>query len=115
MRTLRFNFPTHCTGLVTGRSRDDEAAGKHLSLRKHRAGQRIEASVPAHGTRYLGSDWGGLHEAVRIPPFLSGLDWEAVHSVTPFISHGKQRGGFSGRGSSAGEIVPPCPTTSLPL
>jgi hypothetical protein len=38
-----------------------------------------------------------------------------VHSVTPFISHGKQRGGFSGRGSSAGEIVPPCPTTSLPL
>ena len=87
MRTLRFNFPTHCTCLVTGRSRDDQAAGKHLSLRKYRAGQRIEASVPAHGTRYLGSHWRGLHEAFRLSPVsIQGRVWEAIaFPSTPFI------------------------------
>ena len=48
-RPLRFHFQSHRSGVLARRRGDDQTAGKHLPLRQHRAGQRTQAAVPAHG------------------------------------------------------------------
>jgi len=48
-RALRIDLPAHGSSVLAGRGRDDQAAGKYLSLCKHRSGQRVEAALPAHG------------------------------------------------------------------
>ena len=63
-RPLRLHLQSHRSRLVARRRGNDQAAGKHLPLRQHRAGQRTQAVVPAHGHRYLGG-----HRAASTKPF----------------------------------------------
>ena len=48
------------------RGGDDQAAREHLPLRQHRAGQRTQDALPAHGHRHLGGHRGRRHQAVRL-------------------------------------------------
>ena len=68
---LRIHLPSHRSRLLAGRGRDDQAAGKYLPLRQHRAGQRTEAALPAHGNRYLGGHRSRFHQTLRLSSFLS--------------------------------------------
>ncbi len=70
-RALWRNLQPRGAGVVARCGGDDQVARKHLPLREHRAGQRTEDALHAHGNRYLGSDRGGLDQAVRIPSVLS--------------------------------------------
>ena len=57
---------------IAGRGGDGQAARKHLSLRQHRAGQRAEAALHAHGHGHLGGHRGGQDQALWLPCLLSG-------------------------------------------
>ena len=68
-------------GQFHARRGDDQDIGEHLPLRQHRAGQRIEAPLPAHGNRHLGSDRGRQDQAVWLHRLLSGSGLgRALHS-----------------------------------
>ncbi len=51
--------------------RDDQAAGKHLPLRQHRAGQRTQAALHEDGHRHPRGDRRGQNQALRLPGLLS--------------------------------------------
>ena len=86
-RAVWLDIQPHRAGIVSGGGGDDQAAGEHLSLREHCAGQRVEDVLAAHGNRHLGSHRRGLDQAIRIPSVLSrARPGRTLHSGRSFLS-----------------------------
>ena len=84
---LRFHLQPHSAGLIPCRGGDDQAAGKHLPLREHRAGQRTQAALPADEPQHLGSHRRGRHQALWISSLLSRPGpRRTLHSRRPVLS-----------------------------
>ena len=78
---VRANRGSRGAGEFDAGGGNGQAAGEYLSLREHRAGERAEAAVVAHGNGYLGSDRRGGDQAFRLHALLSRA-WagRALHS-----------------------------------
>ncbi len=112
---LRLHLPPHRSGLVARRRGDDQVAREYLPLRQHRAGQRTQDALPAHGARHLGDHRRRCHQALRLPSVLSRAgSRRTLHSGrSRSIFHGRRRNSTSAPASSnwPAKSTWPCPTT----